>query len=119
MLHKIVGLSLLFALSTVFGVSFAAQEHKKGARIIGELKSMKDTKDGKNTNIEVLAPGEVKARRYFVQYDPKIKAPIPDVLKAVRAAKVGDTVELEWVPTNHGPAIISFRALKKGTSEQK
>lgn len=86
---------------------------KKSGTIIGELKSKKDTKDGKNTTIEVLAPGEEKARSYFVNWDPKIKGPIPKVLEAVRAAKVGDKVELKWVGTNHGPAIEQFEVIKK------
>jgi hypothetical protein len=38
---------------------------------------------------------------------------MPDVLKSVRAAKVGDRVELAWVGTNHGPAITAFKVLKK------
>jgi ferric-dicitrate binding protein FerR (iron transport regulator) len=81
--------------------------------IIGELKGRNDTKDGKNTNIEVLAPGEEKARSYFVNWDPAIKGPLPKVLEAVRAAKVGDRVEFEWVGTNHGPAITKFKVLPK------
>ena len=35
-----------------------------------------------------------------------------------RAAKVGERVELDWVETGHGPAIKSFRVLKK-SSETK
>lgn len=89
---------------------------KDGVRtgtIIGELKSRSNTKDGKNSTIEVLAPGEEKARSYFVNYDPAIKGPLPKVLEAVRAAKVGDRVEFEWVGTNHGPAITKFKVLPK------
>ena len=89
-------------------------EVKKTAVLIGELKSRMDTKDGKNSIIEVLAPGEEKARSYHVNYDPKIKGPLPKVLEAVRAAKIGDRVEFEWVATNHGPAIVSFKVFRKG-----
>lgn len=89
------------------------QEPRTGS-VAGEVKTKTDTKDGKNTLIEVLAPGEEKARSYHVQYDPKLKGPIPDVLKAVRAAAVGDRVEFEWVATGHGPAITKFKVLKKG-----
>ena len=92
-----------------------ADEPKSG-RIIGELKSQTDTQDKKNTIIEVLAPGEEKPRKYYVLYDPEIKGPIASVLKEVRAAKVGDRVDFDWVQTGHGPAIKSFRVLKKATS---
>src|SRR5689334_4659931 len=81
----------------------AQEDKKRTGTVVGSLKSQKNTKDDRNTIIEVLAPGEEKARSYHVQYDAKIKGPIPGVLKAVRAAKVGDIVELEWVDTNHGP----------------
>ena len=91
-----------------------AQEPKKtGGAIVGTLKARTDTKDGKNSNIEVLAPGEEKARSYFVNYDPKIKGPLPEVLKAVRAATIGDRVEFDWIQTNHGPALTSFKVVRE------
>jgi hypothetical protein len=95
-----------------------ADEPRLGT-IIGELKSQTDTNDKKNTIIEVLAPGEEKPRKYHVLYDPEIKGPIAAVLKDVRAAKVGDRVEFEWVQTGHGPAIKTFRVLKKGDASGK
>ena len=112
MFQKMFGMTVVFALAAVCGLS-VAQEPKKSGTIIGELKTQKDSKDGKNTMIDVLAPGEEKARTYFVNYDPKIKGPIPSILAAVRAAKVGERVELEWIGTNHGPAITAFKVLKK------
>jgi hypothetical protein len=103
-----------------WGVTATAQVEKpKTCTIIGELKSRKDTADGKNTVSEVLAPGEEKARKYHVMYDPKAKAPIQSVLKAVRAAKVGDRVELKWVQTGHGPMITAFKVLRKGADTPK
>ena len=78
---KIIG--ICFAIPWVFicGISAAAQEPKpKSGKVIGELKSQKNTPDGKNTFIEVLAPGEEKPRKYHVLYDPKIKGPIDNVL---------------------------------------
>jgi hypothetical protein len=63
--------------------------------------------------IEVLAPGEEKPRAYFVQYDPGLKGPIPEVLEAVRAAKVGENVVFDWEATGHGPAIVKFEVAKK------
>jgi hypothetical protein len=97
------------------GGNRAPGQEPRSGNVTGELKSKKDTKDSKNTVIEVLAPGEEKPRSYHVQYDEKAKGPIPDVLKAVRAASVGDRVEFEWVATGHGPAITKFQVLKKGT----
>jgi hypothetical protein len=91
-----------------------AKEPRTGT-ISGEIKAMKE--EGKNVVIEVLAPGEEKARSYFVQYDAKIKGPIPELLKLVKAAKVGDRVAFDWEATNHGPAIVKFSVLKK--PEQK
>jgi hypothetical protein len=88
-----------------------AKETRTGS-ISGEIKSKKE--QNKNIVIEVLAPGEEKARAYFVQYDPKIKAPIPDVLKAVAAANVGDRVVFDWEATGHGPAIVKFKVSGKG-----
>jgi hypothetical protein len=96
-----------------------AQEKKRSGTVVGALKSQKDINNGKNTQIEVLAPGEEKARAYFFNFDPKLNPPIPTVLKAVRAAKVGDVVELEWVDTNHGPAIQSFKLFKKSAEKGK
>ncbi|HET6576596.1 MAG TPA: hypothetical protein VFG68_23565 [Fimbriiglobus sp.] len=85
---------------------------KRSGTISGVVKATKER--GKNVMIEVLAPGEEKARPYFVQFDPKVKGPIPKVLKAVQAAKVGDRVVFDWVATGHGPAIVKFEVLKKG-----
>lgn len=93
------------------------EEAKKTATIIGELKSRHDTKDGKNSIIEVLAPGEEKARSYHVMYDAKIKGPITTVLKSVREAKIGDRVEFDWISTGHGPAITAFKVFRAGAEK--
>jgi hypothetical protein len=111
MCGKIIG--GILALLVVSGFPEAGEKQRtQSGRIIGELKAQTNTPDGKNTFIEVLAPGEDKARKYHVLYDPAIKGPIESVLMAVRAAKVGDMVELNWVSTGHGPAIKSFRVFK-------
>jgi hypothetical protein len=89
---------------------------KRSGTITGEIKSKKD--QGNNVLIEVLAPGEEKARPYFVQYDQKVKGPIPEILKAVRGAAVGDRVVFDWEATGHGPAIVKFEVLKKGTEKK-
>ena len=113
MFTKVIALAttLAFGLMVLLGVS-NGQESKKSGTVVGEVKAQKDTKDGRNTMIEVLSPGEEKARSYHVTYDAKIKGPVPSILAAVRAAKVGERVELEWIGTNHGPAITSFKVLK-------
>ena len=94
----------------------APKDKNRSGTIAGEIKSKKA--QGKNIVIEVLAPGEEKARPYFVQFDPKIKEPIPEILRAVRAANVGDKVIFDWEATGHGPAIVKFEVRKK-TEEKK
>ncbi len=117
---QIVALNLVLGGLLMAASADAAQEQKdRSGTIIGKLQSQKNTPDGKNTVLEVLAPGEEKARRYHVLYDPEVKGPIPAVLAAVRAAKVGDVVEFEWVATGHGPAIKSFKVFKKGAGDKK
>jgi hypothetical protein len=90
----------------------APEPEKRSGTISGVIKAKKT--QGNNVVIEVLAPGEEKPRPYFVQYDPKIKGPMPEVLKAVRAAEVGNRVVFDWEATGHGPAIVKFEVLKKG-----
>jgi hypothetical protein len=120
MVRKSLAASLAVTLLALFGAGGKApgQEPRSGT-VTGEVKAKKDTNDGKNTVIDVLAPGEEKARSYHVQYDERAKGPLADVLKAVRGAEVGDRVEIEWVATGHGPAIKKFQVVKKGTGEKK
>jgi hypothetical protein len=120
MSRKSLAISLAVALLGLGGAADEAlgQEPRSGT-VTGELKAKKDTNDGKNTVIDVLAPGEEKARSYHVQYDEKIKGPLPDVLKSVRGADVGDRVEIDWVASGHGPAIKKFQVVKKGSGEKK
>jgi hypothetical protein len=94
----------------------APESEKRSGTISGEIQAKK--KQGNNVVIEVRAPGEEKARAYFVQYDPKIKGPMPEVLKAVQAAQVGDKVVFDWTATGHGPAIVKFELLKKGIAKK-
>ena len=120
MTARIFGFGLAAALLLVCGFSEAAQDKKKRTGTVnGEIKSSKPTPNGKNTIVEVLAAGEEKARPYRVQYDPKVKGPIEEVLKAVRAAKVGDRVQMEWIDTGEGLAITSFQVLKKAGDDKK
>jgi len=117
MFVRIVGLSCvalgLFLCATLDTSAQDKDKKKRTGTVTGEIKSSKATPNGKNTIIEVLAPGEEKARAYRVQYDPKVKGPIESVLKAVRAAKVGDRVQLDWIDTGEGLAITKFEVLTK------
>lgn len=95
-----------------------SQEKRTGS-VTGEIKTKKDTPNGKNVIIEVQATGEEKARPYRVQYDPKAKAPLADVLSAVRASKVGDKVQMDWIDTGEGLAIKKFEVIKKASDKEK
>ncbi len=88
------------------------EPEKRTGTISGVIKSKKE--QNHNIVIEVLAPGEEKPRSYFVQYDPKLKAPFPDGLKTVGAARVGDKVVFNWEATGHGPAIVKFKVAGQG-----
>ena len=120
MTPKALGLVLIAFCFLAVGLLDAAQDQKKRSGMItGVLKSQKKSPNGKNSIVEILAPGEEKARSYRVQYDPKVKGPIEPVLKAVRAANVGDTVQFEWVDTGEGLAITSFQVLKKAGEKKE
>lgn len=110
---------LAFSVLTAGFLDAAQEQKKRSGTITGELKAQKKAPNGKNTLVEVLAPGEEQARWYRVQFDPKVKGPIESVLKAVRAANVGDRVQLEWVDTGEGLAITSFQVVRKGGGETK
>jgi hypothetical protein len=85
---------------------------KRTGTVVGELKSRKDAPNKINVIVEILGAGEEKARQYRVAYDPKVKGPIPDVLKSVKAANIGDRVEIDWVE-GEGYNITKFQVLKK------
>jgi len=112
MLHKLAVSILLLSFVVAFGGADAQEKRRTGV-MTGEIKSSKASPNGKNTILEVLAPGEEKARIYRVMYDPAAKAPIQKVLTAVRAAKVGDQVRFEWIDTGEGLAMTTFQVLRK------
>lgn len=115
-MRPFVVLSFAFTLLVVCGLGEAAQDKDKKKRtgtVSGELKSRKDSPNGKNVILEIQAAGEEKARTYRVQYDPKVKGPIPEVLEAAKAAKIGERVQADWIDTGEGLAITSFQVLKK------
>ncbi len=100
----------------------AAQEKAKertGA-VTGELKSRMAGKNGRSVMLEILAPGEEKARTYILSYnpkDPKAKDRYVELLALVDAAKIGDRVECAWVNSPPGAEggffVTRFRVLKK------
>ena len=88
--------------------------------IVGELKSRTDSKNGKSVTLEILAPGEEKARKYFVAYnprDPKAEAPFKVLLARVNTAEVGDRVRIEWVNAPKGSEggffVTTFQVIQK------
>lgn len=120
MIGKLIRMSLVVALFAAWclGTQAQAQARKTGSTT-GEIKSSKKSPNGVNQIVEVLAPGEEKARPYRVMYDPEIKAPKRDVLAAVREAKVGDQVKFDWVDTGEGLAITKFEVVKKAGGADK
>lgn len=94
--------------------------------IVGELKARTDAKTGKSVTLEILAPGEEKARKYFVAYnprDPKAEAPFKVLLAQVNTAKVGDRVRIEWVNAPKGSEggffVTAFQVIQKSDPKQK
>ncbi len=121
MLRKTVVLAFALVLALVCGLTEAAQDKDKKKRtgtITGELQARKDTPNGKNVIMEILASGEEKARPYRVMYDPKVKGPIADVLKAAKGAAIGDRVRCDWIDTGEGLAVTSFQVLKKAEDKK-
>src|SRR5262245_36888070 len=96
-----------------------AQNARKTGTTIGTITASAPSPNGKNTIIDVKAPGDEAARKFRVQYDPTIKAPLAEVLKSVRAAKVGDQCKFDWVDTGEGLAIVKFEVVKKADEKKE
>jgi hypothetical protein len=123
MVRKVLALLFVISLVAACGWSEAqekdkVEKKKRTGTVTGELQSRKDTPNGKNVTLEILGAGEEKARPYRVMYDPKIKAPIADVLAAAKAAKIGDRVQADWIDTGEGLALTSFQVLKKSDEKK-
>ena len=105
-----------FAIALIGLVGFAeAQDKDKKKRtgsVVGELTARKDAPKGPNVLVDIKADGEEKARTYRVAYDPKVKGPMPEVLKDVKEAAIGSRVQIDWVE-GEGYNITSFKVLKK------
>lgn len=117
MVRKFAVFVFVFSIAVVCGLGESvAQDKDKKKRtgtVNGELTSRKDTPNGKNVFVEILAAGEEKARKYHVMYDQKAKGPIAEVLAAAKAAKIGDRVQCDWIDTGEGLAVTTFQVLKK------
>jgi hypothetical protein len=112
MLQKVIGVCVLIALVATGDASYAQLKKLRTGTTIGELKSVKPAKNKRDVEIEVLAPGEEKARRYTVGAQQK------ELMAAVKAATVGDRVEIEWFDTVEGLCVDKFQVLKKDKNEK-
>jgi hypothetical protein len=112
--------ALFFVIGSI-GESAAQDKAKERAGVVtGEFKTRKDAKNGRSVTLEILAPGEEKARAYLLSYnpkDPKAKGRYLELVALVDAAKIGDRVECGWVNSPPGAEgaffLTSFRVLKK------
>lgn len=112
MFARLFCMSIITAALVVCCQTEAQEKKKRTGTVTGEIKSSKPAPNKINHLIEVLADGEEKERKYRVAYDPSVKGPNKKVLEAVKAAKVGDRVRLEWVE-GEGYNITAFEVLKK------
>ncbi|MCE9532566.1 MAG: hypothetical protein K8T89_15825 [Planctomycetes bacterium] len=106
---RVVCLIALFAftLFVVEGDRASAQLKKlKTGTTIGELKTVEAAKNKRDTIVEVLAPGEIKPRHYTVGAQQR------EVLALVKAAKIGERVEIEWYDTVERLCVDKFQVLK-------
>lgn len=120
-MFRILVISAFFFVIGRIGESAAQDKAKERAGVVtGEFKSRKDAKNGRSVTLEILAPGEEKARAYILSYnpkDPKAKDRYLELVVLVDAAKIGDRVECGWVNSPPGAEggffLTSFRVLKK------
>lgn len=108
MLRMMMGVCILLAAGTAKEADGSQLKKLRVGTTLGELKSVSPAKNKRDIEIEVLASGEEKARRYTVGAQQK------EILTAVKAAAVGDRVEIEWYDTIEGLCVDKFRVLKKG-----
>lgn len=107
-MRTVLGVWVIMAAGAASEADGAQLKKLRTGTTLGELKSVSPAKNKRDKEIEVLAPGEEKARRYTVGAHQK------EVLAAVKTAAVGDRVEIEWFDTVEGLCVEKFRVLKKG-----
>lgn len=111
MLRKVLGICVVVALAAAGQAGGVQLKKLRTGSTVGELRSVKPAKNKRDMEIEVRAPGEERARRYTVGAHQK------ELLVAVKAASVGDRVEIDWFDTVEGLCVEKFRVLKKGGKE--
>ena len=128
MVRTLAVLVFAFALVSAFGLSASTAQEKdkkeKTGTVIGELKSRKDINNGKGAVLEILAPGEEKARAYYVSVDPKAdpkaRESFAELLKTVKTANAGDRVQIDWHRPENAEGnffVAAFKVLKKADAK--
>lgn len=112
MWQKVMGACVVVALVAAADAGGAQLKKLRTGTTVGELKSVRPAKNKRDLEIEVLAPGEERARRYTVGAHQK------ELLELVRAAAVGDRVEIAWFDTVEGLCVEKFQVLKKGKPDK-
>lgn len=112
MLNKLLDVCVVFALVASGDAAGAELKKLRTGTTVGELKSVSPAKNKRDVEIEVLAPGEERARRYTIGAHKK------ELLAAVKAAAAGDRVEVDWFDTVEGLCVDKFQVLKKAKTEQ-
>ena len=73
-----------------------------------------DLGSGDGRVVIAAAQANPTVRGYGVDIDAKL---VQQATANAEAAGVGDRVEFQWIATNHGPAITSFKVLKKASKD--
>lgn len=113
MQRQVLTLSVLLVF---LAVSYDADGQLKKLRTgttIGEIKSVTSAKNKRDVEVEILSPGEERARRYTVGAQQKA------VMAAVKAAGIGDRVEIAWFDTVEGLCIDTFKVLQKAKKKHE
>ncbi len=113
MLARVLGVCVVIALLAADQAGGAQLKKLRTGTTVGELKSVSPAKNKRDLEVAVLAPGEERARRYTVGAHQK------ELLVVVKAAEVGDRVEVEWFDTVEGLCVDKFQVLKKAREQKK
>jgi hypothetical protein len=75
--------------------------------VAGEVRAIQTARNKRDMELELLAPGEEKARKYTVGAHQKV------LLETLKFLQVGDRVEIDWFDTVEGLCVEKLRLLKK------
>jgi hypothetical protein len=106
-------LSLSFLVLSQAHISAQEEKRRTGA-LTGTVTDKGDSKDGRNSFVEVKGDGEEKGRKYWPVGDKKRGGPDREILAAIRKVDKGARVRLEWVDAGDGKDISKFEVLKPG-----